>query len=181
MNYDDPTGTMICIYLQNEVSLLLLHTELKGLCLITVHDGLWYTYHCNGFHNLYNKRTVTVPNLKKGPTQILELALLTYPSVRDRIWRLRLELHSVRPIYNKHDDKAVLEQRKIYASLGLEAVTHFPNKAIRDSKYLALPHSSAWQRSPHFCCDVISLLARVFIFLIDRATQEVTIKNIWKK
>ena len=55
------------------------------------------------------------------------------------------------------------------------------NKAIRDGKYLALPHSSAWQRSPHFCCDVISLLARVFIFLIDRAMQEVPITNIWKK
>ena len=34
---------------------------------------------------------------------------------------------------------------------------------------------------PHFFRDVISLLARVFIFLIDRATQEVPIKNIWKK
>ena len=29
--------------------------------------------------------------------------------------------------------------------------------------------------------DVISLLARVFIFLIARATQEVPIQNIWKK
>ena len=29
--------------------------------------------------------------------------------------------------------------------------------------------------------DVISLLARVFIFLIDMATQEVPMKNIWKK
>ena len=29
--------------------------------------------------------------------------------------------------------------------------------------------------------DVISLHARVFILLIDRATQEVPIKNIWKK
>ena len=29
--------------------------------------------------------------------------------------------------------------------------------------------------------DVISLLARVFIVLIDTATQEVPIKNIWKK
>ena len=29
--------------------------------------------------------------------------------------------------------------------------------------------------------NVISLLARIFIFLIDRATQEVPIKNIWKK
>ena len=42
------------------------------------------------------------------------------------------------------------------------------NKAIRDGKYLALPHSSAWQRPPpHFFRDVISLLARVFIFLIE--------------
>ena len=53
------------------------------------------------------------------------------------------------------------------------------NKAIRDGKYLALPHSSAWQRSLiFFFRDVISLLARVFIFLIDRATQEVPINNI---
>ena len=29
--------------------------------------------------------------------------------------------------------------------------------------------------------DVISLLARVFILLIDRATQEVPMKNIWNK
>ena len=29
--------------------------------------------------------------------------------------------------------------------------------------------------------DVISLLARVFIFLIDRPTQEVPMNNIWKK
>ena len=29
--------------------------------------------------------------------------------------------------------------------------------------------------------DVISLLARVFIFLIDRATQEVPMENIWNK
>ena len=31
---------------------------------------------------------------------------------------------------------------------------------------------------PIFFRDVISLLARVFIFLIDRATQEVPIQNI---
>ena len=31
---------------------------------------------------------------------------------------------------------------------------------------------------PHFFRDVISLLARVFIFLIDRATQDVPIQNI---
>ena len=35
---------------------------------------------------------------------------------------------------------------------------------------------------PIFFRDVISLLARVFIFLIDRATQEVPIyKKYWKK
>ena len=58
------------------------------------------------------------------------------------------------------------------------------NKAIRDGKYLALPHSSAWQRPPpppiffvtSFLCSL-----EFFIFLIDRATQEVPIKNIWKK
>ena len=42
------------------------------------------------------------------------------------------------------------------------------NKAIRDVKYLAPPHASAWQRSPH----------SNFIFLIDRVTQEVHTKNI---
>ena len=26
---------------------------------------------------------------------------------------------------------------------------HIDNKAIRDGKYLAPPHASAWQRSPH--------------------------------
>ena len=33
----------------------------------------------------------------------------------------------------------------------------------------------------YFFRDVISLLARVFILLIDTATQEVPMKNIWKK
>ena len=33
----------------------------------------------------------------------------------------------------------------------------------------------------NFCRDVISLLARVVILLIDTATQEVPMKNIWKK
>ena len=52
------------------------------------------------------------------------------------------------------------------------------NKAIRDGKYLAPPHASACQRSPHynfdfFFRDVISLLARVFILLIDTASQQV--------
>ena len=52
-----------------------------------------------------------------------------------------------------------------------------------NGKYLARPLNSAWQRTPSpppikivklFFC----LLARVFIFLIDRATQEVPIQNI---
>ena len=33
----------------------------------------------------------------------------------------------------------------------------------------------------HFDIFIISLLARVFILLIDTATQEVPMKNIWKK
>ena len=52
------------------------------------------------------------------------------------------------------------------------------SKAIRDGKYLALPYSSAWRRSPIkinkfvFVRYVFTLLAQVFIFLIDRATHE---------
>ena len=65
-----------------------------------------------------------------------------------------------------------------------QAVVYKYNKAIRDGKYLAPPHVSDWQRSPHcnrkkliFFRDVISLLARVFILLIDTATQEVPMKT----
>ena len=55
------------------------------------------------------------------------------------------------------------------------------NKAIRDGKYLAPPHASVHPIKIQiliFFRDVISLLARVFIFLIDRPTQEVPMKNI---
>ena len=68
----------------------------------------------------------------------------------------------------------------------LTYITHSSNKAIRDGKYLAPPHASAWQVQPikiekfYIFRDVISLLARVFILLIVRArtTQEVPMKNI---
>ena len=60
------------------------------------------------------------------------------------------------------------------------------NKAIRDGKYLAryMPvlgnvHPIKIESFDIFR-DVICLLARVFVFLIDRTTQEVTMKNIWK-
>ena len=36
-------------------------------------------------------------------------------------------------------------------------------------------------KKKYIFCVVISLLARVFILLIDMATQEVPMKNIWKK
>ena len=59
--------------------------------------------------------------------------------------------------------------------------TNNDNKAIRDGKYLALPQSPIKiENLDFFFRYVISLLARVFIFLIDRATEEVAIKNIWK-
>ena len=61
------------------------------------------------------------------------------------------------------------------------------NTAIRDSKYLARPmpmlgnvHPIKIEKNDIFFRDVISLLARVFILLIDTATQEVPMKNIWK-
>ena len=49
------------------------------------------------------------------------------------------------------------------------------NKAIRDGKYLARHMPVLGNVHP---IDVISLLARVFILLIDTATQEVPMKNI---
>ena len=60
------------------------------------------------------------------------------------------------------------------------------NKAIRDGKYLArhmpvLGNVHPIKIKNIFFRDIISLLARVFILLIDTATQEVPMKNIWKK
>ena len=61
------------------------------------------------------------------------------------------------------------------------------NKAIRDGKYLARHMPVLGNVHPIksqiliFFRDVISLLARVVILLIDTATQEVPMKNIWKK
>ena len=59
------------------------------------------------------------------------------------------------------------------------------NKAIRDGKYLArhMPvlgnvHPIKIENVDIFFRDVISLLARVVILLIDTATQEVPMKNI---
>ena len=61
------------------------------------------------------------------------------------------------------------------------------NNAIRDGKYLArhMPvlgnvHPIKIENFDIFR-DVISLLARVVVLLIDTATQEVPMKNIWKK
>ena len=62
------------------------------------------------------------------------------------------------------------------------------NKAIRDGKYLArhMPvlgnvHPIKIENVDIFFRDVISLLAQVAILLIDTATQELPMKNIWKK
>ena len=62
------------------------------------------------------------------------------------------------------------------------------NKTIRDGKYLArhMPvfgnvHPIKLENVDNFFRDVISLLARVVILLIDTATQEVPMKNILKK
>ena len=61
------------------------------------------------------------------------------------------------------------------------------NKAIRDGKYLARHMPVLGNIHPikitcwYIFRDVISLLAGVVILLIDTATQEVPMKNIWKK
>ena len=62
------------------------------------------------------------------------------------------------------------------------------NKAIRDGKYLALPmpvlgnvHPIKIEKKGYFFVTSFSLLARVFVLLIDTAAQEVPMKNIWKK
>ena len=64
---------------------------------------------------------------------------------------------------------------------------HIINKAIRDGKYLARHMPVLGNVHPLksniliFFRDVISLLARVVILLIDTATQEVPMTNIWNK
>ena len=65
-------------------------------------------------------------------------------------------------------------------------ITTCLNKAIRDGKYLArhMPlfgNVHLIKIKNIFFRDIISLFSWVFIFLIDRATQEVSMKNIWKK
>ena len=60
-------------------------------------------------------------------------------------------------------------------------------KAIRDGKYTSPRHMPVLgnfhpikiEQIWYFFCDVISLLARVFIFVMYRATQEVPMQNIW--
>ena len=54
------------------------------------------------------------------------------------------------------------------------------NKAIRDGKYLALPHSSAWQRSPFLFRDVISLLAIFFINSHTKYLKEIVCHNFFE-
>ena len=73
--------------------------------------------------------------------------------------------------------------------LHIHVLNNIPNhnKAIRDGKFLARHMPVLGNVHPikkkcwYFFRDVISLLARVFILLIDTATQEVPMKNIWKK
>ena len=122
----------------------------------------------------------------QDPTSLINIQILLLLALCKNIdlmihdWmRGRITHHTETSKYNhflRHS-----KQIKYISFISLIGYRNFINKAIRDGKYLALPHSSAWQRSPHFFRDVISLLARVFIFLIDRATQEVPIKKYLKE
>ena len=78
-------------------------------------------------------------------------------------------------------------QHALYIELILSVLT-IHNKAIRDDKYLArhMPvlgnvHPIKIENVDIFFRDVISLLARVVILLIDTATQEVPMKKYLKE
>ena len=55
------------------------------------------------------------------------------------------------------------------------------NTSPRPMPVLGNVHPIKIEKKKIFFRDVSSLLARVFILLIDMATQEVPMKNIWKK
>ena len=55
------------------------------------------------------------------------------------------------------------------------------NTSPRHMPVLGNVHPIKIEKKRIFFRDVISLLARVFILLIDTATQEVPMKNIWRK
>ena len=55
------------------------------------------------------------------------------------------------------------------------------NTSPRQMPVLGNAHPIKIENFDFFLRDVIYLLARVFILLIDTATQEVPLKNIWKK
>ena len=55
------------------------------------------------------------------------------------------------------------------------------NTSPRQMPVLGNVHPIKIENFDFFLRDIIYLLARVFILLIDTATQEVTLKNIWKK
>ena len=55
------------------------------------------------------------------------------------------------------------------------------NTSPRPTPVLGNVHPIKIEKNWYFFRDVISLLARVFILLMDTATEEVPMKNIWKK
>ena len=55
------------------------------------------------------------------------------------------------------------------------------NTSPRHMPVLGNVHAIKIKNFDFFFRDVISLFARVFILSIDTATQEVPMKNIWKK
>ena len=55
------------------------------------------------------------------------------------------------------------------------------NTSPRHMPVLGNVHPIKIEKNWYFFRDVISLLAQVFILLTDTATQDVPMKNIWKK
>ena len=63
---------------------------------------------------------------------------------------------------------------------GVTRQSEMANTSLRQMPVLGNVHPIKIEKNVICFRDVISLLARVFILLIDTATQEVPMKNIWK-
>ena len=72
-------------------------------------------------------------------------------------------------------------QQKRHRKLTWTRQSEMANTSPRPMPVLGNVHPIKIGKKWYFFRDVISLLARVFILLIDTATQEVPMKNIWRK
>ena len=118
-------------------------------------------------------------------SKVLMTVLILSGSSRSDI-EFKSTVSSIKNFYLSTLYTTIPQEQLTYRLSGLPS-TFICNKAIRDGKYLArhIPvlgnvHPIKIENVDIFC-DVISLLARVFICLIDRATQEVPMDKYLKE